>query len=592
MKKILNILLILFLCTRFAHAQSYPTYGIGNLTVSGTQVNTGAATFNGAATFTSGLTGVIGAVTPNAGAFTTLSVTSAPTIGAAKFFPTVPNNGALIALSTATTSTVTRIGYNAVGDVPAITYTASASACSLNSGNGDNGDQVKSADNKCWLATFPPGPLDVREWGVIADSVTDNTNALQAAWNYGGTVGTNILLPPSSFSGYVLFSQLTAPAGSYANPGLSQNPLSGIIGRGIGQTVLYSSVTGSTCALTFNAPSSTYSRSAMDRVLGDFQLFAQTAGGGTAICLNQITGMELKNFNVQNFNIGVNAIDTITLRMDNPQFFANGNAIVANIGTQSYPNQWVIVNPLVGNSTKDAFLFYHPTDIDIYGGDFEGNNSANNTSYSTIHIQGNPIDGSKGLSVFGGYYEGNGGQSDFLINQLSGDAGGAHSIIGVTDNRISNTTYVTTPVALFNAGTGITRLDVHGVGFLNTGSYVASSSRDYIAVSAPASSNYRITGYDTNFYTAALESPWDCGTYSHCINLPDGHIEQWGTVTATSSGTAVTWSLACPNAFDSISLAAIGSNTIVSTGTTPTVTGTTIFTAAPSASVNWQILCH
>jgi hypothetical protein len=45
-------------------------------------------------------------------------------------------------------------------------YQPSNSACSLNAGNGDGGYQVKSADNKCWLAVFPAGPYDARWWGV------------------------------------------------------------------------------------------------------------------------------------------------------------------------------------------------------------------------------------------------------------------------------------------------------------------------------------------------------------------------------------------------------------------------------------------
>lgn len=67
----------------------------------------------------------------------------------------VPTNTALTQLSTLATTVVTRDGFAAAGDMAPQTYIASASACPLNGGNGDNGSQVKSANNKCWLALQP-----------------------------------------------------------------------------------------------------------------------------------------------------------------------------------------------------------------------------------------------------------------------------------------------------------------------------------------------------------------------------------------------------------------------------------------------------
>lgn len=79
----------------------------------------------------------------------------------------VPTNGDLMAVSTANVKAVIRTGYAASGDSPPITYTASASACSLNAGAGDNGSQVKSLDNKCWLAETPTtaGGTDIKVYG-------------------------------------------------------------------------------------------------------------------------------------------------------------------------------------------------------------------------------------------------------------------------------------------------------------------------------------------------------------------------------------------------------------------------------------------
>lgn len=65
---------------------------------------------------------------------------------------TVDTNTDLGALSTVYTKRVTRLGASTRGDSPATDYIASASACSLNAGNGDGTTQIKSVDNKCWLS--------------------------------------------------------------------------------------------------------------------------------------------------------------------------------------------------------------------------------------------------------------------------------------------------------------------------------------------------------------------------------------------------------------------------------------------------------
>jgi hypothetical protein len=123
-------------------------------------------------------------------------ITGTATVGAASFYPTVATNAALQALSTATTPTVTRLGFYSVGDAPPLVYTASGSACSLNAGNGDNGSQVKSADSKCWIANLGFGEADVREWGAKHDNVNDDTSSIQAASNFLIASGGGVIYVP------------------------------------------------------------------------------------------------------------------------------------------------------------------------------------------------------------------------------------------------------------------------------------------------------------------------------------------------------------------------------------------------------------
>lgn len=60
-------------------------------------------------------------------------------------------------------------------------YQPSASACSLNSGNGDGGSQVSSSDSKCWLAVFPSTEYDPTDWGADPTGTSNAVSAIQSA---------------------------------------------------------------------------------------------------------------------------------------------------------------------------------------------------------------------------------------------------------------------------------------------------------------------------------------------------------------------------------------------------------------------------
>lgn len=85
-------------------------------------------------------------------------------------------------------------------------YAPSVSACSLNSGAGDNGLQVKSADSKCWIAQFPAFGASITQFGALGDAnpscatgCTDNTAIVQAAVNDLPSNGYRIVAPAGAF---------------------------------------------------------------------------------------------------------------------------------------------------------------------------------------------------------------------------------------------------------------------------------------------------------------------------------------------------------------------------------------------------------
>jgi hypothetical protein len=88
----------------------------------------------------------------------------------------LPTNAALTAASTAMYSSgVWRDTFGNGNGASPLYYLPSGSACSLKSGAGDNGAQVKSSDGKCWVAMFPSQARDPLQWGCGVTGTNDTT---------------------------------------------------------------------------------------------------------------------------------------------------------------------------------------------------------------------------------------------------------------------------------------------------------------------------------------------------------------------------------------------------------------------------------
>lgn len=133
------------------------------VTGSGSVVLAAAPTFTGVANFSGGLA----------------AATAAQVSGTVA--PHVPTEAALAAAATTQyPNGVWRDDYASGTGAMALFYVPSGSACSLNSGAGDGGSQVPSADSKCWLWRPPPSGVTPLEFGAVGNGSSVDTTPAQA----------------------------------------------------------------------------------------------------------------------------------------------------------------------------------------------------------------------------------------------------------------------------------------------------------------------------------------------------------------------------------------------------------------------------
>lgn len=187
----------------------------------------------------------------------------------------VLSNAQLAALPAKLHLTVRRVGYATPGDVPPLTYTASASPCSLASGAGDGGSQVPAAGGGCWLANFN-GPIDIREFGKTYPIHLYAAVGSAAALDHGGANDCVNVADPCSAQGalgkvYLFDAKNAAPtihlaAGTYdtslfaagvvpgfgtPNASYSDGAFIQLSGAGSGSTSINPTVGGGGCAQNY-----------------------------------------------------------------------------------------------------------------------------------------------------------------------------------------------------------------------------------------------------------------------------------------------------------------------------------------------------
>lgn len=163
-------------------------------------------------------------------------------------YPYVVDNTALKAKASTSATYVVRMAFAGNASPSPVTYQSSTSACSLNSGAGDDGSQVQSSDGKCWLAIFPASGAPLSAWGGDRTGTTDATTKVQAAITALQNTGIKLLVDGRFLISNVLtavgiieIAGSTAPVSIY-----SQNCPAGSTGFTVNSNINLLRATGAT----------------------------------------------------------------------------------------------------------------------------------------------------------------------------------------------------------------------------------------------------------------------------------------------------------------------------------------------------------
>jgi hypothetical protein len=325
---------------------------------------------------------------------------------------------------------------------------------------GTNGSSVS------WVAPASGLQVSIKDYGAVCNGSTDDTTAIQNAWNAAQTALLNVNL--SGVGSICKISSLTAPTPVQRSLGVLPPVASMLIGNGMNTVELLSTVTGTSCAITLTE---TYESFQPTGTMGGFALRqssdTQPSAGGYGICLINVTQLNVDGVFIRGFARGLDGTDTINLNINHSIFYHNDWHIHGAMASNSNPNAWTIENSRFGVSNQYGIFLVHPDQINILNNTFEANGVNTGLQPATVYADGNAVDGSFGLNIQGNYFEDDGGNSIVLQSISGGESHPvSHNIIG---NTFVRNAAATTNILINNLDSshGLS-VNVQSNGFLDT----------------------------------------------------------------------------------------------------------------------------
>lgn len=325
--------------------------------------------------------------------------------------------------------------------------------------------------------------LNAGLFGVTADGVTDDSDALQKAFDFCGKNGWKLKLP---------IGEMVITKTIVCNIAANDDKLNKfqLIGSGVNLTAFHS--IGGTGGLQFisnNIGGSSY------LTISDFAIRRpfpnDPPSGGVGLYVKGAQEVTIKDVEVFRYNTGVQIIDTCSSLFENVKAHWGGIGFYGGMSNITPPNLVTFTNCHFNSNAVKGVELYNVHNVKFDGCGFEGNYG---NALEALFVG---INGKVGLNLINNYFEGtsNGVDVYYTLN-----SGGAANFIGNTFNRLNNTIY--TSMYILSNTSEKNYLNFVGNGFLNGGTFTPGGDKPAVLITGNTA-NIHYT--DTNYY----ETPSD-----------------------------------------------------------------------------------
>ena len=336
--------------------------------------------------------------------------------------------------------------------------------------------------------------INAKDFGVVADGVTDDTTALQNALNYAGTNANILILPTGTM---LVSSALTVSFVANAN-GLA----GGIQGQGQTSSVIKYTGSSNITVLTITA---NYAETLT--ITGFKVLNGGSSTGSTGIQITKVYGSSFFNVASVSFSTGFYLKDTNSNKYTKITAQLNVIGLYAELGGgQSYPNLNDFDSCNFLNNSKQGVFINNGTNNTFKSCNFAQNGGSDPNSTSIYMYQEYGGNGGGFSLVENCYFEDNLGK-DFWA---SCNGAGAYNFINNSFNKINGANNVTNHIYLdASALSSATNLEnllcMMGNTFAKLNGYTGTNEDVLLIYGINGFTNFVV--FDQNVYESNAEAP-------------------------------------------------------------------------------------